>query len=122
MFALTRLDHWDVLDEPRRLRTGVTLDDVAHHLGRALEGRHTVTVTALLDADRVDLARRVLRGRLRSIDQTGHPRRVTITIGYEQLDGVRQLLQFADHLEVVAPTAARELIQRLAQDVALAHG
>lgn len=122
MFALTRLDHWDVLDEPRRLRTGVTLDDVAHHLGRALEGRHTVTVTALLDADRVDLARRVLRGRLRSIDQTGHPRRVTITIGYEQLDGVRQLLQFADHLEVVAPTAARELIQRLARDVALAHG
>ena len=121
MFALTRLDHWDVLDEPRRLRTSVTLDDVARHLGQVLEGRHTVTVTARLDPDRLDLARRVLGSRLRSIDQTAQPGRATITIGYDQLDGVRQLLQFADHIEVVAPTAARELIHRLAHDVALAH-
>lgn len=121
MFALTRLDHWAVLDEPRRLRTGVTLDDVAHNLGQVLEGRHKVTVTALLDSDRIDLARRVLGGRLRSIDQTGQPRRATITVAYDQIQGVRQLLQFADHIEVIAPAAARELIQRLARGVALAH-
>lgn len=121
MFAMTRLEHWALLDEPRRLRTGATLDDVAQHLGQKLEGRREVTITALLDSDRVDLARRVLGGRLRSIDQTGHPQRVTITIGYDQVENVRQLLQFADHIEVIAPTSARELIQRLAREVALVH-
>ncbi|RYV52897.1 WYL domain-containing protein [Pengzhenrongella frigida] len=121
MFALTRLERWAVLDEPRRLRAGATLEGVAQTLGKALEGRNEVTVTALLDADRVDLARRVLGGRLRSIDQTARSRRATITIGYDQIDGVRQLLQFADHIEVIAPTAARELMQRLAREIALAH-
>ncbi len=121
MFAMTRLEEWAVLDESRRLRTGATLEGVAHHLGQALEGRNEVTVTALLDADRVDLARRVLGGRLRSIDQTRQPRRATLTIGYDQIEGVRQLLQFADHIEVIAPIAARELIRRLAREVALAH-
>lgn len=121
MFAMTRLEHWTLLDEPRRLRTGATLDDVAQHLGQELEGRREVTITALLDSNRVDLARRVLGGRLRSIDPTGHPQRVTITIGYDQVENVRQLLQFADHIEVIAPTSARELIQRLAREVALVH-
>jgi len=121
LFALTRLEHWAVLDEPRRLRSGATLDGVAHHLGQALEGRNDVTITALLDPDRLDLARRVLGARLRSIDRSGSARRATLTIGYDQLEGVRQLLQFADHLEVIAPPAARELIRRLASELALAH-
>jgi len=121
MFALVRLDGWAVLDEPRRLRTGATLDAVARRLGSELEGRQEVTITALLDLDRVDLARRILGGRLRSIDRTGDLRRATVTIAYDQIDGVRQLLQFADHLEVVAPAAARELVRRLARDVAAAH-
>ncbi|QTE31443.1 WYL domain-containing protein [Pengzhenrongella sicca] len=121
MFALTRLERWTVLDEPRRLRAGATLGQVAHDLAHALEGRTEVTITALLDANRIDLATRVLGARLRSIDRSARSPRVTITIGYDQIDGVRQLLQFADHLEVTAPPAARELVQRLAQEVALAH-
>ena len=44
-----------------------------------------VTITALLDPDRLDLARRVLGSRLRSINETGGSRRATITVGYDQL-------------------------------------
>jgi predicted DNA-binding transcriptional regulator YafY len=121
MFAASRLERWDVLGEPRRLRPGVTLSGVARSLGDALEARNEVRITALLDPDRVDLARRILGARLRSTDRTGHPSRVVITIGYEELGGVRQLLQFAEHIEVIAPVEARELLHRLAREMARAH-
>lgn len=121
MFAVSRLERWDVLDEPRRLRSGAALSDVARSLGDALEARNEVTITALLDSDRVDLARRVLGTRLRSTERTAHPSRVVITIGYEEIGGVRQLLQFAEHIEVVAPVEARELIHCLARAMAAAH-
>jgi hypothetical protein len=87
MFALSCLEGWDVLDEPRYLRPGATLTDVAGELSQALESRH----------------------------------RVTITVGYDELDGVRQLLQFSSHIEVLHPEAARRLIYELAQQIVPAH-
>jgi predicted DNA-binding transcriptional regulator YafY len=122
MFALSRLDTWEVLDEPRRLRSGLALSDVAAELSLALESRHRVTVTALIDADRVDIARRVLGSRLRSASVPDGDARATITVGYEELDGVRQLLQFSDHIEVLRPLAARKLIREVAQQIAVTHG
>lgn len=47
--------------------------------------------------------------------------RVEITVAYDQLDGVRQLLQFSDHIEVLAPAAARSLIHHLATRIAGTH-
>lgn len=90
--------------------------------GQALEARREITVTALLDADRVDLARRVLGSRLRSVASGNADKRSTITIAYDQLDAVRQLLQFGDHIEVVEPAAARRLVRTLAEQIARAHG
>ena len=80
-----------------------------------------MTVTALLDADRVDLARRILGSRLLSVSHADRDARVTITVGYDELDAVRQLLQFSDHLEVIRPPAARRIIPDLATRIALTH-
>jgi predicted DNA-binding transcriptional regulator YafY len=121
MFALSRLEGWEVMDEPRRLRTGAALVEVARELSEALESRHRVTITALLDADRVDIARRILGSRLQSVSHAGQDARVTITVGYDELDGVRQLLQFSDHIEILGPEAARRLIHDLAEQIVLAH-
>lgn len=123
MYALARLEAWEVLDEPRRLRAGATLAGTAAELGRSLEARHEITVTALLDADRVDLARRVLGSRLRSVTPADAAAggRVTIAVAYDQLDSVRQLLQFSDHIEVTGPPAARRLVRALAEQLARTH-
>jgi hypothetical protein len=47
--------------------------------------------------------------------------RLTVTIGYDQLDAVRQLLQFSDHIEITRPPAARELVRMLAEQIARRH-
>ena len=44
-----------------------------------------------------------------------------ITIGYDQLDAVRQLLQYSDHIEVLDPPEARALIARRAVIIAHHH-
>ncbi|WP_214106846.1 helix-turn-helix transcriptional regulator [Acrocarpospora catenulata] len=121
MFALARLRSWSVLDSERRIRPDVALADVVRELVAALEDRHEVIVTALLDADREDIARRILGSRLRTVDATDDPTRIRLTVGYEQLDGVRQLLQFSDHIEITHPSEARALIATLAGRIAARH-
>ncbi len=123
MFALSRLEDWEGTGLPAawRLRSGAALSDVAGELSRALESRHWVTVTALLDADRVDLAHRILGSRLLSVSHADRDARVTITVGYDELDAVRQLLQFSDHIEVIRPSAARRIIHDLARQIAFTH-
>ncbi|WND37413.1 WYL domain-containing protein [Streptomyces sp. BB1-1-1] len=122
MFALTRLGGWKVLDTDRRLRPGADLVGTARELGEVLEGRQDVVVTARVDVGSIDLARRILGARLRTVsDRQGGDGRVEITVAYGGLDGVRQLLQFSDHIEVVDPEPARRLIHRLAARTAHTH-
>ena len=80
-----------------------------------------MTVTALLDADRVDIARRILGSRLLAVSHDDRDVRATITVGYDELDGGRQLLQFSDHIEILRPEAARGSVHDLATQIALAH-
>ncbi|WP_217166840.1 YafY family protein [Streptomyces sp. AC512_CC834] len=121
MFALARLQHWAVLDSARRLRPGADLAGTARELGEALESEGQVVVTARVDAGSLDLARRILGARLRAASEPGEDGTVEVTVVYGQLDGVRQLLQFGEHIEVVAPEAARRLVQRLATHLARTH-
>ena len=120
LFALTRLDRWALLDEPRRIRD-VALEDVARGLGQALETRRGMTVEAVLDAGAVDLAYRILGSRLRTVGPPDASGRVPITVGYAQVEAARQLLQFADHIEVTGPPEARALLHRLAEETARRH-
>ncbi|MGO1908743.1 MAG: helix-turn-helix transcriptional regulator [Brevibacterium linens] len=121
MFAMSRLYGWHVLEEERRLRAGATLTGVAKKLVQNLEQRHDVVVTALLDAHAEDLARRILGSRLLSLTPSDEPNAVVITVGYEELGGVRQLMQFTDHIEIIEPPEARELARQLAQTMLKTH-
>ena len=68
------------------------------------------------------MARRILGSRLRSVEQLPDDDvKVRITVAYDQIDGVRQLMQFTDHIEVIDPPAARELVRKLAGDMAARH-
>ncbi|MGO2862287.1 MAG: helix-turn-helix transcriptional regulator [Brevibacterium sp.] len=122
MFAMSRLRGWTELDADRRTRPEATLQDVAGDLVDRLESRNDVIVTAYLDADREDLAHRILGSRLRSVEPLPtNDLKMRITVAYDQLDGVRQLMQFTDHIEVIDPPSARELVKKLAGDMAARH-
>jgi len=121
LFALSRLQGWEVLDRPRRLRPGTDLAGVAAALAAALETDRQVTVTADLDADRLDMARRILGSRLIGTEATESQGTVRISVAYEQIGAVRHLLQFADHIRVVDPPEARRLVRELATTIAERH-
>jgi predicted DNA-binding transcriptional regulator YafY len=120
MYALERLESWLVLDDERRIRRGATLAGTAADLAAVLEGAQRTIVTAVLAADRVDLARRILGSRLRSVEPLDASS-ARIAVGYESVDGVRQLLQFGDHIEIVDPPEARALVLGLARALARRH-
>lgn len=113
LFALERLTRWQTLDRPRRLRPDVDLASVSHELMGRLERGGAIVITALLDSDRLDLARRILGTRLRAAEPVDD-HRVTIAVGYDELEAVRQLLQFADHLLIIDPPEAAARLKELA--------
>jgi predicted DNA-binding transcriptional regulator YafY len=122
MFAMNRMGKWAALNADRRSRPETTLRDVSRYLVDRLESREDVVVTAHLDAGGEDMARRILGSRLRSVEQLPDDDvKVRITVAYDQIDGVRQLMQFTDHIEVIDPPAARELVRKLAGDMAARH-
>ena len=81
-------------------------------------------MTAHLRADRIDLARRILGTRLVQASDTqdvGHGLVVEIVVRYDHPEAVRQLLQFGDHIEVIAPASARRRMHELAADLVRVH-
>ncbi|MFI9628926.1 helix-turn-helix transcriptional regulator [Streptomyces sp. NPDC052042] len=121
MYALSRLAGWDVLDEPHRPRDGATLTELVGALGASLEDARDLVVTVRLDANRLDMAKRILGKRLLSTRPAAEDGTIVLRVGYDRLDAVRQLLQFSDHFEVIDPPSARELVMRLAETIAHRH-
>lgn len=124
LLALSRLLEHEVLDEPARRRAGETLSSVWGDLRRHTEPGGRILVTAHLRADRIDLARRILGTRLVQASDTqdvGHGLVVEIVVRYDHPEAVRQLLQFGDHIEVIAPASARRRMHELAADLVRVH-
>lgn len=121
LFALERLTGWTTLDQPRRVRPGADLASVSRALMDSLERGGSVVITALLDTDRLDLARRILGNRLRTAESTGD-HRTKITVSYDELEAVRQLLQFAEHLLITDPQEAATRLRELALITAHQYG
>ena len=127
MYAVERLASWEVVDAPRRLRPSETLESVVDELAHNLEQpRETTVVTAHLKRGSLDLARRIVGSRLVTVRDEGDGDNegtessgiLRIEIAYTQVEGVRQLLQFGDDIEVIAPEETRQILGRLAQSVA----
>ncbi len=120
LYNLRRLTEWVQAPRAAHLRAGETLSTVWRQLRGTVERRGEVLVTARLRAGRLDLARRLLGGRLLEAAPAG-PGQVVITVAYDEEEAVRQLLQFGDHIEVLGPPGARELVRRLAADLVSRH-
>ncbi|MEV4566310.1 WYL domain-containing protein [Nonomuraea sp. NPDC049419] len=116
LYSLERLAGWRPLREQRRLRPGATLGDVAAELTARWETGGTVQVHALLQAGQLERARRILGSRL-TVHPPGDADEVAITVTYRDIEGVRQLLQFAESITVTGPPAARARLRELATRV-----
>lgn len=121
LYAVSRISGWRATGVPRRVRQGVTLPALARELSDRLESTYDVVVTAEVDAGRRDLVERVLGSRLISARVLEDSQILQIEVGYAELGGVRQLLQFADHLRVLAPPEAQSLVHSLASGLADRH-
>ncbi|WP_234946254.1 WCX domain-containing protein [Corynebacterium variabile] len=109
---------WTVVDAPRRLRPGATLDSLVEQLARNLERpEETVVVTAELHRGRLDIARRILGSRLIAVESSQDADTVKISVEYVEIGGVRQLLQFGDSIEVTEPDEARHLMVDLSRAI-----
>ena len=120
MFNAARIRSHTSLPEPARLRDGESLASVWTALLEQFSPAPALEVRALLRANRLDLARRILGARLIGVSEPEGDR-VTITVACEELEAVRQLLQFGDHLQVVDPPEAVQRVHELAQQLAAAH-
>ncbi|WP_247048244.1 helix-turn-helix transcriptional regulator [Arthrobacter rhizosphaerae] len=120
LFALDRIEAYECLGEPAKTRAGQTLSTVWTELKKRIEASSQVIITVRLRENRLDLALRILGARIDDV-ATGESGWCLVRLRYPDLESVRQLLQFADHIEVLTPDKARERVQQLAADLAERH-
>ncbi len=120
MFKASRIETYEVLQEQADLRAGQTLTSVWDRLMDEFSPARAVTIHAKLRATRLDLARRILGSRIINIAET-QGEWVQITLAYPEMESVRQLLQFGDHIQVISPPDAVRRIHDLACHLAQAH-
>ncbi|CCQ15018.1 putative transcriptional regulator (fragment), partial [Rhodococcus sp. AW25M09] len=120
LFALERLSAYEQLDAPAVLRPSETLDTKWSALKERTEGQDRVSVTVRLPEHGLDLARRILGNRVHHVSEAKNGR-CTVVVRYPDIESVRQLLQFGNHIEVLTPDAARERIGQLARDLVERH-
>jgi predicted DNA-binding transcriptional regulator YafY len=121
LFNLDRLDSYDALSEPAATRPDQDLRSVWAELQHRTEAPGHVNITVRLRESRVDLARRILGIRLSDVAPAADDGWRLMTVSYSEVESVRQLLQFGDHIEVLAPERARQRIAELATDLACRH-
>ena len=120
LFNLDRLEHYEALSESVANRPDQDLRSVWAELRQRTEATGQVEVMVRLRETRVDLARRILGTRLKMAGRGDDGWRL-VTVSYPDVESVRQLLQFGDHIEVIAPESARQRIAELATDLASRH-
>ncbi|MFE9663718.1 WYL domain-containing protein [Streptomyces sp. NPDC005955] len=120
LLALERLSAFEQLDAPAVLQPGETLRTRWAVLKKRTEEQDRVSVTIRLPEKGLDLARRILGTRIHHVSDAEEGSCVVV-VRYPDIESVRQLLQFGDHIEVLAPETARARIGQLARDLADSH-
>lgn len=124
LFNLRRMSRYSVGDAPVRRRAGASLASEWDALRKRTEASGDVVVTARVRTSRIDMAGRILGGRLDFVgapDSAG-PGWSLVTVRYREYDAVRHLLQFGENIEVLEPAPAREVVAAVARDLATRHG
>ncbi|UQA96606.1 helix-turn-helix transcriptional regulator [Streptomyces halobius] len=120
LLTLERLSAFEQLDAPAVLQPGETLRTRWVELKKRTEEQDRVSVTIRLPEKGLDLARRILGTRIHHVSDAEKGSCVVV-VRYPGIESVRQLLQFGDHIEVLAPETARARISQLARDLADRH-
>lgn len=120
LFALERLSAFESLHAAAALRPDQTLRTRWAALQERTEMPGLVSVIVRLRANRIDLARRILGTRIQEVSDAERGW-CTMVIRYPDIESVRQLLQFGDHIEILSPETARERISQLARDLVERH-
>ncbi|SJN25396.1 Transcriptional regulator, DeoR family [Micrococcus lylae] len=120
MFHAGRIDRYEALTDDAVLRPGSDLRSVWHELVTGLSPTPGVEVQAMLRSTRLDLARRILGTRLvaAGVPEEGW---TPITVHYSDVESVRQLLQFGDHIRLLSPPGAIERFREIAAQIVQAH-
>lgn len=120
LFALERLKSCETLDAAVPLRPDQNLSTMWAALKGRTETPGDVSIAVRLRTSRLDLARRVLGTRIYELADT-NGEWCSAVIRYPDIESVRQLLQFGDHIEILAPETARERVGQLARDLVDRH-
>lgn len=120
LFALERLSAYQALEAPAVLRPGQNLRTLWAELKDRTEAPGRVSVTVRLRESRIDLAHRILGARSHEVAGAENGW-CEVVVRYPDIESVRQLLQFGDHIEVLAPEVARVRVRQLAEDLAGRH-
>ncbi|MGW2233598.1 helix-turn-helix transcriptional regulator [Streptomyces sp. NPDC001759] len=119
LFRADRVRSATVLDDPVRRRPGVELADVWEVLRRQVEERPGgLDVTVRVRRDRLDMFLRLNAPQLARLPDTdGEGEWVTVGLSYGVVGEARQLLPFADHVEVLTPPEVRAELAAAAASV-----
>ncbi|MEU5597877.1 YafY family protein [Streptomyces sp. NPDC020298] len=119
LFRADRVHSARVLDDPVRRRPGVELADAWEVLRQQVEeSPGGVEVTVRVRRERLDMFVRITASFLAGLpDDDGEGEWVTARLSYPSVRAVRQLLAFADGVEVLAPPEARAELPAAARSV-----
>ncbi|MER5210636.1 YafY family protein [Streptomyces sp. NPDC002838] len=119
LFRADRVRSATVLDDPVRRRPGIELADLWEVLLRQVEERPGgLDVTVRVRRDRLDLFLRLSAAWLVALpEDDGTSEWVTARLSYGVLGEARQLLMFADRVEVLSPPEVREELAAAAASV-----
>ena len=119
LFRADRVQSATALDDEVQRRPGVELADAWEVLRRQVEERPGgLDVTVRVRRDRLDMFLRLNASQLAELpDGDGEGEWVTARLLYRVVREARQLLQFADHVEVVSPPEVRAELAAAAASV-----
>ncbi|MFI1565599.1 helix-turn-helix transcriptional regulator [Streptomyces sp. NPDC020490] len=119
LFRADRVRSATVLDDPVRRRPGVELADAWEVLRRQVEERTGgLDVTVRVRRERLDMFLRLNAGHLAALpDDAGTGEWVTVRLSYGVVREARQLLPYADQVEVLSPPEVREELAAAAASV-----
>lgn len=120
MFNTIRIEDRQCCTDVAVLRPDQDLRSVWHDLVTSFEPTSGIEVHALLRSTRLDLAQRILGTRMVSITHT-EDAWTPITVRYPDVESVRQLLQFGDHIRILSPTDAVRRFHDIAAQIMQNH-
>ena len=120
MFNTIRIEDRLCCTDVAVLRPDQDLRSVWRDLVTSFEPTPGVEVHGLLRSTRLDLAQRILGTRMVSITHT-EDAWTPITVRYSDVESVRQLLQFGDHIRILSPTDAVRRFHDLAARITQNH-